>query len=137
LIAMLVGISDIAALVAVAGVNAAMILFGMLQERYESPGPKAGWMPYWFGVLAGAIPWIVIAVYLISPGFDASPPGFVYGIFFSLFMFFNIFAVVMVLQYREVGRWKDYVYGESTYILLSLVAKSALAWQVFAGTLAS
>jgi hypothetical protein len=43
----------------------------------------------------------------------------------------------MVLQYRRIGKWADYVYGESTYILLSLVAKSALAWQVFAGTLAS
>jgi hypothetical protein len=136
LIAMLVGISDVAALLALAGVNAAMILFGLLQERYENPGPTARWMPYWFGVLAGAIPWIAIAIYLVSPGFDASPPGFVYGIFFSLFVFFNIFAIVMILQYREVGKWRNYVFGESTYILLSLVAKSALAWQVFAGTLA-
>ena len=29
-----------------------------------------------------------------------------------------------------------YLTGERTYILLSLLAKSALAWQVFAGTLA-
>jgi Heliorhodopsin len=136
LIAMLVGVSDIAALISIAGVNAAMILFGLLQERYERPGPGVGWLPYWFGVLAGAIPWIAIAIYLFSPGFDASPPGFVYGIFVSLFVFFNVFAVVMVLQYRQVGKWKNYVYGESTYILLSLVAKSALAWQVFGGTLA-
>jgi hypothetical protein len=28
------------------------------------------------------------------------------------------------------------VYGEFTYVLPSLVAKSLLAWQVFAGTLA-
>lgn len=137
LIAMLVGISDVAALLALAGVNASMILFGLLQERYENPGPDARWMPYWFGVLAGAIPWIAITIYLVSPGFDVSPPGFVYGIFFSLFVFFNVFAIVMVLQYRQVGKWKNYVYGESTYILLSLVAKSALAWQVFGGTLAS
>jgi hypothetical protein len=136
LIAMLVGIADIAALLALAGVNASMILFGLLQEHYETPGPTTGWLPYWFGVLAGAIPWIAIAIYLFSPGLDASPPGFVYGIFFSLFAFFNVFAVVMVLQYRRVGRWADYIYGESTYVLLSLVAKSALAWQVFAGTLA-
>lgn len=137
LIAMLVGIADVAALLALAGVNASMIFFGLLQEKYESPGRSAGWMPYWFGVIAGAIPWVAISIYLLSPGFDASPPGFVYGIFISLFVFFNIFAVVMVLQYRRVGKWADYVYGESTYILLSLVAKSALAWQVFAGTLAS
>lgn len=137
LIAMLVGIADVAALIALAGVNASMILFGLLQEKYESPGRGAGWLPFWFGVIAGAVPWVAISVYLFSPGFDANPPGFVYGIFISLFVFFNIFAVVMVLQYRRVGKWADYLHGESTYILLSLVAKSALAWQVFAGTLAS
>ena len=137
LIAMLVGIADIAALIALAGVNASMILFGLLQEKYESPGRGAGWLPYWFGVIAGAVPWVAIGIYLVSPGFDASPPGFVYGIFVSLFVFFNIFAIVMVLQYRRVGKWADYVYGEYTYVLLSLVAKSALAWQVFGGTLAA
>jgi hypothetical protein len=46
------------------------------------------------------------------------------------------FAVNMWLQYRRVGRWRDYLFGERVYVLLSLVAKSALAWQVFAGTLA-
>jgi hypothetical protein len=136
LIAMLVGIADIAALLAIAGVNASMILFGLLQEKYETPGKSVGWLPFWFGVIAGAIPWIAIAIYLVAPGVDVSPPSFVYWIFFSLFAFFNVFAVVMVLQYKKVGRWSNYVFGESTYILLSLVAKSALAWQVFAGTLA-
>jgi hypothetical protein len=136
LIAMLVGIADIAALLAIAGVNASMILFGLLQEKYETPGESVSWLSYWFGVIAGAIPWIAIAIYLFSPGFDASPPTFVYWVFFSLFAFFNVFAVVMVLQYKKVGPWANYAFGESTYVLLSLVAKSALAWQVFAGTLA-
>jgi hypothetical protein len=136
LIAMLVGISDAAALLALAGVNASMILFGLLQEKYETPGKGVKLTSYWFGVIAGAVPWIAITLYLIEPGVAASPPAFVYGIFFSLFVFFNCFAVVMVLQYKKIGKWSDYVYGESTYVLLSLVAKSLLAWQVFAGTLA-
>jgi hypothetical protein len=135
LIAMLTGISDVAALGALFGVNAAMILFGLLQEHYETPG-SGRWLPYWFGVLAGAVPWILIGVYLWGPGVDANPPGFVYGIYVSLFLFFNSFAVNMVLQYRRVGRWSDYLYGEKVYAFLSLTAKSALAWQVFAGTLA-
>jgi len=42
----------------------------------------------------------------------------------------------MWLQYRRIGRWRTYAFGETVYITLSLVAKSALAWQVFAGTLA-
>jgi hypothetical protein len=41
----------------------------------------------------------------------------------------------MVLQYKKVGKWADYLYGERVYIVLSLVAKSALAWQIFGGTL--
>jgi hypothetical protein len=61
----------------------------------------------------------------------------VYGIVVSLFVFFNVFALVQWLQYKRVGRWADYLVGERTYITLSLVAKSLLAWQVFAGTLAS
>jgi hypothetical protein len=134
LIALLTGISDIAALIALFGVNASMIFFGALQEKYERPGGSL--LPFWLGCVAGAIPWIAIGFYLFTPGSAAEPPGFVYGIFFSLFVFFNIFALNMWLQYRRVGRWRNYLSGERVYVLLSLVAKSALAWQVFGGTLA-
>jgi hypothetical protein len=61
----------------------------------------------------------------------------VYAIFFSIFVFFDCFAVNQLLQYKRVGRWRDYLYGERVYIALSLVAKSLLAWQIFASTLAS
>lgn len=135
LIAMLTGISDVAALLALFGVNASMIWSGLLQERYEEPG--GGLLPFWLGCLAGAVPWVAIAIYLFSPGNDASPPGFVYAIFVSLFLFFNSFALNMWLQYRRIGPWRSYLFGESAYVLLSLTAKSALAWQVFAGTLAA
>ncbi|GAA2143973.1 heliorhodopsin HeR [Nocardioides koreensis] len=137
LIAQLVGISDVAALVALFGVNASMILFGWLQERYEEPG-TSGWLPFVFGCLAGIVPWLAISVYLLSPGStsSATPPGFVYAIFVSLFAFFNVFALNQWLQYRARGRWRNYLFGERIYLLLSLTAKSALAWQVCAGTLA-
>jgi hypothetical protein len=66
----------------------------------------------------------------------AANPQQLYGIFLSLFIFFNIFALNQWLQYRAKGRWSDYMYGEYAYMVLSLTAKAALAWQVFAGTLA-
>ena len=135
LIAMLTGIADVAALVALFGVNSSMIFFGWLMEKYEEPGSPS-WLGYWFGVIAGAVPWIAIGIYLFSPTVDASPPAFVYGIFISLFIFFNTFAINMILQYKRIGPWRDYLTGESVYIALSLVSKSALAWQVFGGTLA-
>jgi len=130
LISQICGISDIASLIAIFGINACMILFGALQEKYEKPG-KPNWLPFWFGSFAGAIPWIAIAIYVWAPGQTASPPGFVYGIVASLFVFFNCFAVNMVLQYKKVGPWRDYLFGEKVYILLSLTAKALLAWQVF------
>ncbi len=130
LISQIVGISDIAALLAIFGINACMILFGALQEKYEKPG-KPNWLPFWFGSFAGIIPWISIVIYTWAPGVDSSPPGFVYGIIASLFVFFNCFAVNMVLQYKKVGPWRDYLFGERVYIILSLTAKALLAWQVF------
>ncbi len=133
LIAMLPGITNVAALLALFGVNAGMIFFGSVQEKYEEPGGSL-W-PFWMGCILGIVPWIAIGIYLVSPGSTAQPPGFVYGIFFSLFVFFNSFAFTQWAQYKQIGRWKDYLAGERTYILLSLLAKSALAWQVFGGTL--
>lgn len=41
----------------------------------------------------------------------------------------------MILQYKEVGKWRNYLYGEKAYIVLSLVAKSVLAWIAFAGVM--
>ena len=134
LIAQITGVSDIGALVAIFGVNAAMILFGLLMEKYEAPG-KPNWLPFWFGSFVGVIPWVVVVIYVWAPGLKASPPGFVYGIIFSLFAFFMIFAVNMVLQYKQVGPWRDYLFGEKVYIILSLTAKALLAWQVFFPTL--
>jgi hypothetical protein len=137
LIAQLTGISDVAALLALFGVNAGMIFFGWLQEKYERPG-GGGWLPFAFGCVLGLVPWLAILIYVVAPGSTsgAEPPGFVYGIIVSLFVFFNVFAVNQLLQYKRVGRWADYLVGESAYITLSLTAKSALAWQVFGGTLA-
>ena len=136
LISQLVGVSDVAALMAIFAVNACMILFGLLMERYESPG-RPSWLPFWFGSFAGVVPWLAIVVYTWAPGVSVSPPAFVYGIIITLFVFFNCFAVNMVLQYRRVGPWRDYVFGEKAYIVLSLTAKALLAWQVFFPVLAS
>jgi hypothetical protein len=134
LIASLVGITDVAALIAIFGVNASMILFGLLMEKYEQPG-NPNWLSFIFGCIAGIVPWIAIADYLWGPGASDLTPAFVYWIFVSMFVFFNSFAVNMILQYKQVGRWKDYIFGESAYVFLSLVSKSLLAWLVFANVL--
>ena len=136
LIAQVTGIADITALISIFGVNASMILFGWLQEKYETPG-NGGWLPFIFGCITGIVPWVALAFYVLSIGgvSDTSAPAFVYGIVFTIFIFFNSFALVQWVQYKKVGKWSNYLRGERTYITLSLIAKSALAWQIFANTL--
>lgn len=135
-VAMLTGMYDGVALMLMFGLNAMMILFGWVMELHNQSTKRTNWTSFVFGSIAGAIPWIAIALFLFNAGSgDAKAPTFVYWIFFSIFLFFNCFAVNMVLQYKKIGRWKNYLYGERAYIVLSLVAKSLLAWQVWAGTL--
>ncbi|MFH1509483.1 MAG: heliorhodopsin HeR [bacterium] len=135
-ISMLVGIYDGVSLLLIFFLNAMMILFGWIMELHNQSTEKTNWTSYIFGCIAGFVPWVAIAIYLIgSGGENGEVPTFVYWIFFTLFIFFNIFAINMILQYKKVGKWRSYTYGEWMYIILSLVAKSLLAWQVWAGTL--
>jgi hypothetical protein len=138
-IAMLTGVYDLGSLIMLFALNATMISFGLVMEMQNKglERDEVSWTPFWIGCAVGAVPWIIIGLYLFAPATRSigDVPNFVYGIFGSLFVFFNIFAINMFLQYRKIGRWRDYFHGERAYIVLSLTAKSALAWQVFFGTL--
>ena len=134
-------IRDVPALVAIAGCNVAMILFGWSMEAANegrrdhptgsttssaaSPGSRRG----------SASSRSCSRTAASRPPGGPGIPAFVYVIVATLFVSFNVFAITMVLQYRRIGRWRDYLVGEKTYMVMSLVAKSALAWQVFSGTL--
>jgi hypothetical protein len=129
------GITDITAVLAIAGANVAMILFGWLQERMNPPGrTSTTMMPFWFGTLAGIAPWVAIWVNVIGA---VEVPGFVYGIVIAELIFFFSFGLNQWLQYKGVGRWSNYALGEKTYLVLSLAAKSVLAWQIYGGSLAT
>lgn len=135
-IAMLFGMYDAATLLLIFSLNAMMILFGWMMELHNQTTEKIDWTAFIFGSIAGIVPWIAIGIYFLgSVTSGEQVPTFVYAIYVSLFVFFNVFAVNMILQYKKVGRWQNYLYGEKAYIVLSLVAKSLLAWQVYFGTL--
>jgi hypothetical protein len=127
------GMTSINVAVAIAGANVAMILFGWIQELMNPPGrEKTTMLPFWFGTLVGLAPWAAI---IINVGGSETVPGFVYGIVVAQALFFFSFGLNQWLQYRQVGRWADYAFGEKSYLVLSLVAKSVLAWQIFGGSL--
>jgi hypothetical protein len=126
------GITEITAIIAIIGTNVAMILFGWLQEKMNPPGrSETTMMPFWFGCVAGIAPWIALAVNILGA---ETVPGFVFGILIVQAIFFFSFALNQWLQYREIGKWSDYLYGEKAYLVLSLGAKSLLAWQIYGGS---
>lgn len=136
-ISLLSGIYDLSSLLMIFTLDALMNLLGLAMEVHNSGKDKPNWLTYILGCIAGVVPWIVFGIYVYGARQygGGNIPDFVYYIYVSIFLFFNSFAVNMVLQYKKVGKWKDYLYGEKVYIILSLVAKSLLAWQVFGGTL--
>lgn len=135
-ISMLVGVYDAPSLAMIFALTAGMNLMGLVMEVHNQTTQRTNWLSYVIGCFLGIVPWLVVGAYFVAAAaYGSTPPAFVYWIYVSIFVFFNAFAVNMVLQYLKVGPWKRYIFGERTYIVLSLVAKSLLAWQVFAGTL--
>ncbi len=136
-IGLLSGLWDLGVLAMIFIFTAVMNLMGLVMEVHNQTTEKTNWLAFKIGCLAGIMPWAVIALYFWGSSHYGlgQIPSFVYWIYVTLFVFFNCFAINMFLQYKKIGRWADYMYGEKVYMILSLVAKSALAWQVFAGAL--
>lgn len=136
-IAMLSGVSDLSTLLMIFGGTLVMNLLGLVMEVHNQTTTKTNWLSFNIGTLAGLLPWITVAIYFWGANQygEGNIPTFVYYIYGSMFVFFSSFAVNMYLQYKKKGKWANYLYGERTYMVLSLVAKSLLAWQVFAGAL--
>lgn len=88
---------------------------------------KVCWLPFIFEAVAGIGDWIIVLISLVACEDLSQIPWFVFVIAALYFVLFNLFPVNMVLQYKKVGKWKDYLYGERVYIILSLVAKTLLA----------
>ncbi len=144
-IASLSFITDAGALIAIAVCNASMNLFGWSMEEANIGRKRVQWSHYIFGCIAGIAPWIAlftsVGLSLANWPTGVGPNGgsledfkpVLIAIYVSLFISFNIFAINMVLQRMQIGRWKDYLHGERSYMILSLVAKTLLAWQVWSG----
>lgn len=137
LISSLFGVRDIAVFALIALANAAMNLFGLdmelLNAGKDKKEGKTNWLPFIFGSVIGLAPWVAIVLYI---GFNPNlgdVPGFVWAILVTYFIAFNTFPVNMFLQYKGIGKFSNYLYGERGYIILSLVAKTILTWLVLFG----
>jgi len=137
LISTLFGIYDIVTLILIFISNAAMNIFGLVMEEVNSGKDKKNvdWKPFLWGSIVGLAPWIAILFYMLGTGNFDQVPWFVWAIVGTYFVAFNTFPINMILQYKKIGKWSDYLFGERVYIILSLVAKSILAWLVLFGAM--
>jgi hypothetical protein len=135
IISTFVGIWDFWSLAMIFVLNAMMIMFGYLMEKLNQNSEKTSWSPFILGSISGGFPWVVLFAYFTGAVINSgnNVPNFVYAILFVYLVLFMSFAANQVLQYKGVGKWKDYLYGERTYIMLSFIAKTLLVWLVFTG----
>lgn len=134
---MMGGLVELPSVVFVFTLNFIMNMWGLEMERYNQFTDKNKWFPFNMGVIAGIVPWIIGGLYfwVSTSNIADSIPSWAKIGFIITFLFFNSFAVNMWLQYKKIGPWKKYIYGERAYIWLSLISKSALAWIIVLGTI--
>ena len=134
---MLGGLIELSTVVFIFTLNFIMNLMGLVMEKYNQLTDTTSWLPFNIGVLAGLVPWIMGGLYfwVSTNNIADSIPVYAQFGFLLTFLFFNSFAINMWLQYKKIGKWKAYAYGEKAYIVLSLVSKSALGWIIVLGTM--
>lgn len=138
MIAMLSGVMSLHLLLAIFGLTMATMVFGALQElmtwRFQGSPHKKTLLPFWLGCIPHMFGWCIIFSYFFDGVRRGDPPAFVWAIVPIEFIIDASFAVNMFLQQKEFGKWRNYLYGEYAFTILSFTAKSLLAWINFGGT---
>lgn len=135
-VAMLAGVADLSSLLMIVVLTVVANLIGLFVDIYSAGKSKVGRLVPVTAVIAGLTPWVVTAIYLIGAGlFGGQVPKFVCWIAISLFVLSGFMIYNAWMQYKKQGKWASYLYGERFCIILSFVAITALAWQVYFGLL--
>lgn len=135
-IALLIGLYDLSSLIMIISLTCIVNMAGLALELMAQNNNQARKFVNYVGMKAALIPWLVFIIYAWgSKVYGNGLPSFVYWIYLSIFALFGVVALVRNKHDKSKGKWADYLYTERAYIILGLVASSALAWQVFAGIL--
>lgn len=135
-IGLMASITELSTLIMLFALAAVMNVSRLAIEIY-SQRANLNWAPYAIGCFVDFVAWIVIVIALWSTEVfgTISIAPYVYWAAGTTFLLFGGLALNMYLQHKRTGRWKEYIYGEHIYMALSLVLKTVLAWQIFAGVL--
>jgi hypothetical protein len=127
------GMVDISSLVMLFALSGLLQLLALVMELRGTQ--KEAMLIYVAGGIAGIVPWLVLGAYLLSAQLYGNLPGYVVAAYGVTLVFFIGLGATATLQYRKKGKWADYLFGERMFMILGLLAKTALAWLVFAGSL--
>ena len=135
-IALTAGVFELSLLLLIFGATVLMGLLALVTEANTQATKKVNWLSYWLGLGAGVLPWLIIIIYLWGAHVYAQGvPGYVYWLVISMLLLFASLIINRGFQYKKLGHWENYLFGERMYMILIFVAQTALAWQIFFGTL--
>ncbi|MBA3757600.1 heliorhodopsin HeR [Candidatus Saccharibacteria bacterium] len=135
-VALLSGIFDLSSLIMIFALTALVGIMGLMTERSMIGSKNIKWLPYLEGLKFGLIPWLVILIYAWGAyAYGSTILTFVYFLYLTALLLFVALFVNFYLQIKKMGRWEDYLFSEKSFIIISFIASSAVAWQIFAGTL--
>ena len=88
---------------------------------------------FYFGCISFVVPWVAVywSYYDSVSRSDPGPPDWVSAIVWSLLLLFSCFAMCMVYFIANYDKDNIAYITEMYYIILSLVSKTVLAWQLF------
>jgi len=137
-IALLTGIQDVSTLLMLFVFMVVAGLAGLTMELVNRKVKSINWSPYIIAVIATVLPWLVLAIYFLGSGkyaISGSIATYVYYILGSLLVLSVAPLFITLFIYKKYNRWTEYRYAEKSYMVISVIARAALAWQVFAGLL--
>ncbi len=131
-LALMNGVYDFSTLLAIFALVEVAGLFGLLVEarpeikRHPRAATKLAFVAF-------ITPWLIISFYLFGAQIfgDRSLPAHVYWLDISIFVLFVLKLLNNHLHKIKYNRWADYLFMEKTYLVLSFLVKSAIAWQIF------
>lgn len=136
-VAMLSGVYDAATLGVLFAATLAANVLGLVVERMGLRAKqRPGRLPFGLAVALGLVPLLFVGAYMWGAHLWAGRvPAYVVGAYATLFAGAVLTGATLFLQQRGKGKWANYAYAERMYMLVGLVVKTALVWQVFAGAL--
>lgn len=99
-----------------------------------SPGKKINWLNFFLAFIPHMFAWLIIFCSFFRGVSKSDPPAFVWAIVIIIFILDLTFAINLGVQWRGLGKYKNYVYGEYVFIILSFTSKQLLCWLNFGGS---